>query len=162
MRCRIAAGLLAGFLLTAPAWAETVTPDSRAAARELVQVARVTDQFKMLFPAIMESLRPAFVQNRPEVERDFNALLPLLSQLVNDRVGALADEFAELYAATYTADELRQLIAFYRQPVGQKFLATMPTLAQQGMAIGQRFGQQIGAEAVRRIREELRKRGHDL
>jgi hypothetical protein len=46
-------------------------------------------------------------------------------------------ETVPLYARTFSADEIKQMTAFYRTPVGAKMLATMPQLMSQGMQIGQ-------------------------
>jgi hypothetical protein len=54
--------------------------------------------------------------------------------LVDDMIA----EMVPLYAETYTLDELRQLIAFYSSPLGQKMLAKMPMLMNRGMEISQR------------------------
>jgi hypothetical protein len=51
-------------------------------------------------------------------------------------------QLVRLYADTYSEDELRQIIAFYKTPVGQKMLQTMPELMQKGMAIGQTLAQE--------------------
>jgi len=61
-----------------------------------------------------------------------------------DKVWAESDmgrEFVRLYTESFTEDELRQVIAFYKTPVGQKTLQKMPELLQQGMAYGQRQAQ---------------------
>ena len=57
---------------------------------------------------------------------------------------------------------MRQLTAFYRQPIGQKLLEKQPAIVQESMAVGQKFGQAVAAELQARIVEELRKRGHKI
>jgi uncharacterized protein len=51
---------------------------------------------------------------------------------------ALKVEFAKMYAAEYTEDELNQLTAFYNSPLGKKVGAKTPVLMQKGMALGQK------------------------
>jgi hypothetical protein len=55
--------------------------------------------------------------------------------------GTLDAEMVRLYAETFSESELRQLIAFYKTPIGQKALQKMPELQQKGMAIGQKLAQ---------------------
>jgi len=43
--------------LFAGAQTSSVTPETRAAAKELIATTRVADQFKQLFPAIMSQLK---------------------------------------------------------------------------------------------------------
>jgi hypothetical protein len=113
-------------------------------------------------PAIMQQLKPAIVQNRPQVERDYDAIVPLLLDSMNARVNEIIDQIAALYARNFSVEELREVVAFYRGPTGQKFVQKLPLITQESMVIGQRFGQSIGAEIRGRIVEELRKRGHDI
>jgi hypothetical protein len=57
---------------------------------------------------------------------------------------------------------MRQLTAFYRGPVGQKFLDKMPAIMQESMSVGQKFAQTFAGELRERMLDELRKRGHKL
>ena len=68
----------------------------------------------------------------------------------------------DIYARNFTAAELREVIAFYRGPVGQKFLEKMPAITQESMMTGQKWGQDVAAELRGKIIEELRKRGHNI
>jgi uncharacterized protein len=68
----------------------------------------------------------------------------------------------DVYANNFSAGELRDLIAFYKSPTGQKFLQKTPLVTQQTMAAGQKFGQSAGAEAQKEMIEQLRNKGHTL
>ena len=43
-----------------------------------------------------------------------------------------------LYSRHFTADELKQIAAYYRTPVGMKSMQLMPQVMAESMAIGQR------------------------
>ena len=88
--------------------------------------------------------------------------MPLLLESMNARVNEIIDQIAAVYARNFTAEELREVLAFYRGPTGQKFVQKLPAITQESMLIGQRFGQSIGGEIRARMIEELRKRGHDI
>jgi uncharacterized protein len=154
--------LVAALLSGGNAFAQSPSPESLAAAKELIFTAKLADQFKALMPIIINGLKPAIVQNRPQVEKDYDEIMPLMMGAMNARLDQLIEQIAGLYAKFFTADELRQVTAFYRQPAGQKFLRHMPVLMQEGMAMGQKFGESIAAEMQRQIVDELRKRGHNI
>ncbi|HVG52261.1 MAG TPA: DUF2059 domain-containing protein [Xanthobacteraceae bacterium] len=120
------------------------------------------DQFKMLFPMMLQQLKGAIVQGRPEVAKDFDAIQPMMIELVNARAAELIDGMALIYAQNFTAAELRDITAFYRAPTGQKLLEKLPAIAQQSMFIGQKFGESLMGDLRPRIIEELRKRGHNI
>jgi uncharacterized protein len=153
----ITAGALCG-----PATAQQPSADAMAAARELITVMRSTDQLKLMLPNIMQALKPAIVQGRPQIEQDFDTVMPLLIDGMTARLGQLVDQMASVYARNFTPAEMREMTAFYRGPVGQKFLEKMPTVMQESMQLGQSFGQQIAGEMQSRMVDELRKKGHKL
>ena len=150
--------------LLGPAGAQTPTPppEAMAAARELVVAAQAANNLKTLLPLIMQQLKPAIVQGRAEVGRDYDALMPQLLQGVLARTDTFVDGLAIVYARNLTIDEMKQLADFYRSPVGQTFLKKMPVIVQESMALGQRFGEEAAGELHDRMIEELRKRGHKI
>jgi uncharacterized protein len=158
----VALGLAASLLAAPAAFPQTPAPDAMAAARELVTTIQAGDQFKALLPIILKNLKPAIVQGRPEVDRDYDAIMPILLAGMAERVNEIVDEITTLYARNFTPEELREVSAFYRAPTGRKFLQKQPLILQESMAIGQKFGQSVAAEMQNRIVEELRKRGHKI
>jgi uncharacterized protein len=153
---------LAFLLSAAPAFSQSPSPDAIAAARELLATMRMADQYKALLPTVLQAMKPAIVQNRPQVERDFDAIAPLLVEGMAARLSELIDAAAVVYARNFTADELRDVAAFYRTPTGEKFLQKLPAVTQQSMVMGQKWGQAVAGELQNRMANELRKRGHDI
>jgi hypothetical protein len=157
------AGRLALLLcLLTPVQAQSPASDVEVAVRELITTMKLEDQFKALMPMVLKTIKPAIVQNRPDVERDFDALVPVLLAGMQARLSELSDAVVAVYASNFSAEELRAATAFYRTPVGQKFLQKNPLVTQQTMLLGQKFGQSVGADAQQRIIEELRNKGHTL
>jgi hypothetical protein len=161
MRRHVASWLFAIALLSSgPALAQS--PETVAAAKELVVAMRAADQIKASFPLIMQQFKPAIARGNAAIERDFDALVPAMLSAMDSRMNELLDGMAGVYARFFTADELKQLAGFYRAPVGQKFLQNMPAILQESMAVGQKFGQEVATEAQTKMIEELRKRGHKI
>jgi uncharacterized protein len=157
------AGLFAlVLLLAAPARAQSPSPDALAAAKELVTTMNLAEQFKALMPMIMKNLKPAIVQGRNDVDRDYEAMTPILLEGFEARMGELSEAVAIVYSSNFSADDLRAVTAFYKTPAGRKLLEKTPLVAQQTMAAGQKFGQSVAADMQKRIIEELRKKGHTL
>lgn len=153
---------VASLALGRPAAAQTASPDAIAAAKELVEAMRATDQLKVLMPMLMQQLKPAIVQGRAEVERDYDALMPEMLAAMDARMSEFVAAMAAIYVRYFNADDLRQLTAFYRAPVGQKFLEVMPRIMQDSMTIGGKIGESIAVDTRSRMIEELRKRGHKI
>jgi hypothetical protein len=60
--------------------------------------------------------------------------------------GDLEGEMVKIYMGAFTEDELHQLAAFYRTPVGQKAISTMPEVAKKGAAVGLRLAKEHSGE----------------
>jgi hypothetical protein len=150
-------------LLSAPASrAQAPTPDAMAAARSLVNTMKLADQYKALLPAILLSLKPALTQDRPEIEQDYDAMMPMIADAFTPYYTSMVDGIAAVYATNFTEAELREIEAFYRQPVGQKMLEKMPAIGQQALAVGQEIGRKAAEDLRQRLTEALRQKGHKL
>lgn len=157
--------LIIACLLLLPAsaaLAQTPSPDTMTAARNLVTTMKLADQYKALLPAILLGLKPALTQDRPEIERDYEAMMPMIADAFTPYYSQMVDAIATVYANNFTVDELRQIEAFYQQPVGQKLLEKVPVVSQQAMAIGQEIGRKAADDLRQRLTEALRQKGHKL
>ena len=156
--------MTAGVLLclTLGASAQAPSPDAMSAARSLMTTMKLGDQYKALLPVILLNLKPTLVQDRPEIERDYDAMTAMIADTYTPFYNEMLEDAATLYASNFTIDEIHQIDAFYRLPVGQKLLERSQGLAQQATQIGQDVGQKA-AEALRlRLTEALRQKGHKL
>jgi uncharacterized protein len=165
MKHRIWLAAVLMWILAGPIAAQAQTQPSRdqlAAAGELATVARLDESMRSILPMIMQQLKPAVVQGRKEVERDFDTLNPVLIGAMNDRMKEFIELIAVIYANHFTAAELRDIVAFYRTPTGQKFVQSQAPLAQQAMSAGQQFAQKLIVDMQERMKQELRKKGHTL
>ena len=159
-RLLIIASMLVFSICAAPA--QTPSPDAMTAARSLVTTMKLPDQYRALLPGILLGLRPALTQDRPEIERDFNAMIPTIVDAFTPYYNAMVDNIATIYANNFTAGELREIEAFYRQPVGQKLLQKSAALAQQSNQVGQDSSRKAADELRARLTEALRQKGHKL
>jgi hypothetical protein len=158
----LAAWLLAAFAALPARADDQPSPEARAVARELLDTMRFADQFKAIIPTLMAGLKPGIVQGRADVARDYDAMAPMLIKGFEARMGELVDAVTMVYARTFTIDEMRGVIAFYRTPTGTKLLEKNPALTQATMAAGQQFGRSVGEDLQKRMIEELRKKGHNI
>lgn len=148
--------------LPGPAISQTESPETLAAAKELMVASKMVENTKLVFPTIMQQLKPLIVRGNPLVERDYDALVPVMQSAMESNLQAFLDEGAKIYARHFTAEEMRQVANFYRTPAGAKFVQKQPEVAKESMAMGQRFGQAMAQDFQKRMTEELRKRGHNI
>jgi hypothetical protein len=156
----IIAGMLLFSICASPA--QTPSPDAITAARSLVATMKLSDQYKALLPAILLTLKPALVQDRPEIERDYDAMMPMIEDAFTPYYAAIVDDVAAVYANNFTVGELHEIEAFYRQPVGQKFLQKSQAITQQTLQASQDASRKAAEDLRTRLTEALRQKGHKL
>jgi uncharacterized protein len=104
----------------------------------------------------------AVLQARPEMERNFDAAAPVVIDAMSARVIELLAPIADIYVRNFTVSEIHQLVAFYRTPVGQKYMDKSSVVTQEMATVGQSVARTLGSEMQKRMIEELRKREQKL
>jgi uncharacterized protein len=142
--------------------AQGPSPEAVEAARKLVATMKIADQYRALLPQLLLKLRPVVAQDRPEIERDYDAMTAAGSDIYAPFLNQMVEQIAAVYAASFTVDELRQIEAFYAQPAGQKWLAKSDALVQASAQIGQDVSRKATDELKQRLTDALRQKGHRL
>ena len=148
--------LTTAFLLClSPLAAWCAEPDShRQAAAELLKVMNMENSMI----AAASSVLDAQAQSNPGLAPYRDVIQKWLNKYLTWE--AVGPRMTVLYEEAFTEPEIRDMIAFYKTPTGQKTLAKMPVLLQQGMQIGMEVTQQHKAELETMIHargEELEK-----
>ena len=126
-----------------------VSAEKKAALTELLVVMKVEEQIKSSIDSVtelMNSIYPEILRNsldksglpakeRNEMEKTLLEKHQSLSKKINDRfyqkvnIKQLVDElYYPVYDKFFTEAEIRDLIAFYKTPTGQKVIDTMPAM----------------------------------
>ena len=113
------------------AFAETnINTEVKREAETLLE----TSNTKYMMEQAVEQMLQLQLQQNP-------ALTPyreIMMKFINKHMSynSLKPELIELYAESFTAQELRDLTAFYQTPTGQKAIQKMPELMSKGGQIG--------------------------
>ncbi|MYN08042.1 DUF2059 domain-containing protein [Pseudoduganella aquatica] len=161
---KIVALLAAALALScAPAMAQNAVPsaESTAAAKQLMEAINARglmqasmQQMTAQMPQMLRAMSGGMIETRArgmtpakkaaaqaELEKMIPAMTASLQKFFADP--ALFDELERettaIYARNYTVDEMRELLAFYRSPIGAKMLATMPKVMQESMQTSQKI-----------------------
>src|SRR6516164_4256121 len=99
-------------ILVSGASAQAPSPEAMSAARKLVATLKIADQYRALLPQLLLKLRPVVAQDRPEIERDYDAMTAPGAEIYAPFFASMTDQIAAVYAASFTLEELRQIEAF--------------------------------------------------
>ncbi len=121
-------------------------PARVAAARDLLEVTGVTKQMDGMVEAMSRGFArganadssEAGKQLSDQFDASMKKLLAYKDQMITD--------FANLYAETFTAEEMKAVADFYRSGAGAKFIAKTPDLMKKGAEIGMKYSAKIADE----------------
>jgi uncharacterized protein len=119
----------------------------RAAAEALLGV---MDMEQMLLDNTEAMLRMQQEQN-PELAQFEDIMREFMEKAL--RWEELKADYLDLYVDLYTEEEMGEMLAFYRSPIGQRMIETMPELMIRSAEISQRRVQKHLPEMMERIFE---------
>jgi hypothetical protein len=142
--------------------AQTPTPGALAAAKELVVLKGAAAMFNPLVPGVIESAKNSFLPTNPQLATPLNQVALALRKEYETKSGEVVDEVAKVYAAHFTEQELKDIIAFYKTPAGKKLVADEPRVLEDGMKAAQNWATQFSDVVIERFRVEMKKKGYTL
>jgi hypothetical protein len=156
----LACQLLAGAVLAQP---QSAPPASAvAAARELVEIKGGNAMFDPVIVSIVEQTKGALLQTNPQLAKDLNDVGTQLRNELAPRRAELMNEAAKLYAARFTEQEVKDMVTFYKSPLGKKMIAQEPVVLDEAFNYVQQWAPRVGEEVMNRFRAEMKKKGHNL
>lgn len=136
------------------------SPEAVAAAREIIEVTQAGNTLESMAMRLVEQLAPAFERANPG---EGDLIRKILEEAFVDTFARhqeqLVDSLVPVYTGNLTLEELEQLRDFYASPLGRKLIEVQPTVSEQAMRMGGRWGQKLGELAVVRAIEKMQAEG---
>jgi uncharacterized protein len=131
-------------------------------AKEVVTATGAMALFNPLIPGVIEQAKNLFLQQNPGLSKDLNEITTKMRADLEPRFSELTSEVAKLYATHFNEAELKELLAFYKTPVGMKLISEQPKIGDEGLRFAQTWANNLSDEVIAKMRDELKKRGHAL
>src|SRR5882757_2916037 len=109
----------------APA-AKPASAGAIAAAKEILAMKNVAAMYASAVPAIVEQTKTSLLQSNLNYQKDLNEVAVIVAQNLAGREKEIGDGMAQIYAAEFTEQELKDLVTFYKSPLGAKLLTSEP------------------------------------
>jgi hypothetical protein len=148
--------------LAAGGLARAQTPGAVAAAKELVALKGGNSMFDPLIPGVIERTKNTFVPTNPQLIGPLNQVAEQLKKEYASKAVDITNEVAKVYAQHFTEAELKEILAFYRSPVGRKMLTEEPKAIEQSLKAAQDWAAKFSDVVIDRFRVEMKKKGYDL
>jgi uncharacterized protein len=153
---------LAVFLLLAPMPALAQTQPEMAEARRLVEALNVENTIKQVMPVIVAQIGNLLATQNPAVKKDLDAIAPDMLKEMLAALGNFKEGMAKVYAERFTKDELAATADFFSSPLGQKLASKQGELHNEGVKMGQKWGEAIAPKIMDTMRTKLREKGHNI
>ena len=159
----IAAGfLVVSTMIAVPAFAQEVAPDHLALARKYVDLTDKSAIYEVtLVQTGIETMRTLLGQN-PEMMDQIDTAVGKVLEQYKGKKGELLDQFALVYALSFSPEELQQIVTFYESPVGVKLASSNAEVNQDLQRVMGVFENNTKTEFFAKVRAELKAQGIDL
>ena len=138
------------------------TPAAMAAAREILAMKNAAAMYANAVPNIVERTKDTLLQSNLNYQKDLNEVAVIVTQRLAGREKEIGEGMAQIYCNEFTEQELKDLVAFYKSPLGQKLLANEPRAIQFSMSYMNQWAQQFAEIVNGEFRAEMRKRGKNI
>ena len=110
-------------------------------------------------PNIVAADQGQLLQSNLNYQKDLNEVAVIVAKNLAGRENEIGDGMAKIYANEFTEQELKDLVMFYKSPLGQKLLSTEPKAIQLSMSYMNTWAQQFAEIVNGEFRAEMHKRG---
>ena len=167
-----ATGVLVGLSLSVPANAQQqapqapqlkpCTPAAQQAATEILTFKKAKSLYANIVPNIVMQTKDTLMTSNLNLQKDLNEVAPIIAQSLAGKESEVGEGMAQVYCNEFTEQELKDLVAFYKTPLGQKLLSTEPRAIQFSMSYMNAWAQNFAEIVNGQFRAEMRKRGKNI
>lgn len=146
----------------APAAAQEVSPEQLKLARQYLDL---TDQGNVYESILVQSAAQTsklLAQQNPEIADKIDATIGAVLETYKGKKDELFNQFARVYAATFTQDELAKIVAFYQTPEGTKLAKSAFQVNQDISKVMKVYAYNFGTEFVTKVRASLKAQGYNV
>lgn len=149
---------------------EKVDPAAEADIRRLIQMTGQSIKPGEIVRQMMPHIRASMAQYEKELppervegmHRVMDRVMEKWLARLDQELGQIQHDMVPIYAKHFTPEEIKATIQFYESPAGRKWLAELPQIVQESMAVTFPRIQAIQQEMMRSLVEEMRKEFPDL
>jgi hypothetical protein len=138
------------------------SPAAMAAAKEILAMKNANAMYASAVPNIVDQTKNALMQTNLNYQKDLNEVAVIVAKNLAGREKEIGEGMAQIYANEFTEQELKDLVTFYKTPLGQKLLSTEPRAIQFSMSYMNQWGQVFAQTVNDAFRAEMKKRGKDI
>jgi hypothetical protein len=147
-------------LFSSVAPAEAIDPEALKVARQVLDAMHASATSDQMVQQMMMSMSAGLEATNPGKGAEIQKLLSevLLPEL-NKVKPEMLDASANIYAANFSADELKQMLAYYQSDIGRKVIERLPSLIQEQGRVARAMMGKMMPDIVAKLQAAITARG---
>jgi uncharacterized protein len=133
-----------------------------AGAREILAMKNVAAMYANAVPGVVQQAKQQLIQANLNYQKDLDEVAVVVAKEFAGKEKEIGEGMAQIYAQAFSEQELKDLVTFYKSPLGQKLLGTEPRAIQFSMSYMNQWAQQFAETVNGEFRAEMRKRGKQI
>lgn len=160
----LAAALVAGLSFSAGYAQKAAEPSAAAlaASKEIMAIKKSELIYKGVTISLLTRAKDTLLQSNLTLGNDLTEVIGTLAPKFAPREKEVADQFVKDYAAAFTDQELKEIVAFYSSATGRKVVEQEPKIIDAAMGFLEQWAERMSREIIDAIRVEMKKRGKDV
>ncbi|MET4799689.1 DUF2059 domain-containing protein [Bradyrhizobium sp. LB11.1] len=138
------------------------SPAAIAAAREILTLKNANAMYANAVPGMVEKVKGTLIGQNLNYQKDLNELAPIVTKQLAGREQEIGDGMVGVYAGEFTEQELKDLVAFYKSPLGQKLITNEPKAISLSMQVMNDWARNFSEVVAATFRAEMKKRGKEM
>jgi len=138
------------------------SPAAKDAATEILKFKGAAQLYVNVIPNVVLRTKESLLASNLNLQKDLNEVAEVIAKSNAGKEKEIGEGMAQVYCNEFSEQELKDLVAFYKSPLGQKLLASEPQAIQLSMAYVNQWAQQFAETVNAAFRAEMRKRGKQI
>ena len=154
--------IISVFLLVTPANAQELSPEHLNLARKYVDL---TDQSKIYEVSLLQAginTMKTLISRNVEIKDELNEAIGKTIAEYAEKKDDLFNQFARVYAARFTIEELQEIVDFYETETGLKLAKSNGAINKDLQAVMGIFENNLNIEFFAKVRSKLKAKGIEL
>ena len=145
--------------VAAPAMSQEIAPEALALARKYVDLTNKAQIYEAILAQTAAQTSKLLSQQNPDNTDKIDAAIGKILETYKNQSDDLYNQFARVYATTFSQDELQKIVDFYSTPVGVKLASSALQINDGVRKVMQVYTYNFGTEFVTKVRAELKAEG---
>jgi hypothetical protein len=142
--------------------AAPITPTQLAAGRALVIASGMSRSFTVIIPQFVNQIGASLTETRPELTEDLKAVFEALRPEFDKQADEMTDIAAQIFAKHMSEADLTAAVAFFNSAPGKQYVAAQPPILTDIVTAMQGWQGKVSTNMMTRVREEMKKKGHEI